>query len=763
MDREPTGTGGSTESAVAIATACAGVMIAMQVAAKATSDGLFLSTFDITSLPQMVIGASIISMGVVLGSARLMSIMGPGRLVPALFGLSSVLLIGEWLLSRYSARAAAVALFLHMSVLGLVLISGFWSVVNERFDPRTAKLSISKIGGGATFGGLVGGITAERVAATFSVTAMLPVLALMHAICGVLVYVLAQSGDGPVTQPKDEGPTRSGLAIVRERPYMRNLALLAALSTISAGLVEYVFKAHAVTTYASGEELMRFFALFYTAIGLVTFGVQTTVGRPILEKLGLANAAATLPGSIAIGSIAALVFPSLASIALARGAESVVRSSTYRSGYELFYTPVPTSAKRATKPIIDVAFKRLGDAVGGGIVALMILIIPQHVNPVLLVLAILLSPLGVWICRRLADGYVQELESSLRDRAVELDMVDLSETMTRHTVLRTIGALDVEEIRRQANLQLGAQAHELLSSMSVPAARLLNESDSNKADVAPAAARPSDPLIARITDLRSGEAERVKKALATDRPLSQAEAAHVIPLLAWDEVSDLAIDALRKVAPSIVGQLLDSMLDPQEEFTIRRRLPRVVFHAKTQRAVDGLLLGLEDKRFEVRFQCGRALAILRRKVGALVFDKHTAFGAVEREVAVDRRVWESQRLLDESSDDVDESFVDEFLRDRSRRSLQHVFTLLSLVLEPEPLQIAFRGLHTSDRTLRGTALEYLESVLPEKLRKSLWPFLEVPPESAAARKTRDEILAQLIQSNASIQLNLSELRKKHGS
>jgi hypothetical protein len=41
-----------------------------------------------------------------------------------------------------------------------------------------------------------------------------------------------------------------------------------------------------------------------------------------------------------------------------------------------------------------------------------------------------------------------------------------------------------------------------------------------------------------------------------------------------------------------------------------------------------------------------------------------------------------------------------------------VFSLLSLVLPREPLQIAFRGLQSSDRQLRGTALEYLEGVLP---------------------------------------------------
>jgi hypothetical protein len=53
-----------------------------------------------------------------------------------------------------------------------------------------------------------------------------------------------------------------------------------------------------------------------------------------------------------------------------------------------------------------------------------------------------------------------------------------------------------------------------------------------------------------------------------------------------------------------------------------------------------------------------------------------------------------------------------------------VFTLLSLVLPSDPVQVAFRGLHTDDENLRGTALEYLDGVLPPAIRTRLWPSLE---------------------------------------
>ena len=110
---------------------------------------------------------------------------------------------------------------------------------------------------------------------------------------------------------------------------------------------------------------------------------------------------------------------------------------------------------------------------------------------------------------------------------------------------------------------------------------------------------------------------------------------------------------------------------------------------------------------------------------------------VQREAAVGRPVWDSQRLLHQVDDLRPEPSSTMFVKDSASRSLAHVFTLLALVLPAEPLQIAFRGLHTDDQHLRGTALEYLEGVLPPPIRASLWPYLEDRAhrsgEDAAAR------------------------------
>jgi hypothetical protein len=103
--------------------------------------------------------------------------------------------------------------------------------------------------------------------------------------------------------------------------------------------------------------------------------------------------------------------------------------------------------------------------------------------------------------------------------------------------------------------------------------------------------------------------------------------------------------------------------------------------------------------------------------------------------------------------------MEELVTDRANQSLAHVFTVLALVLPREPLRIAYRALHTTDARLRGTALEYLELTLPRDIHNSLSPFLDGSRGDGTLR-SREEVLAELLMSNDSVLLNLSDLKRQ---
>jgi hypothetical protein len=90
---------------------------------------------------------------------------------------------------------------------------------------------------------------------------------------------------------------------------------------------------------------------------------------------------------------------------------------------------------------------------------------------------------------------------------------------------------------------------------------------------------------------------------------------------------------------------------------------------------------------------------------------------------------------------------------------EHVFNLLALVLEREPVQIAARAFTTQDPYVRGTALEYLETVLPAHLFSALQPLLSATTSMPARRRPVTDVRAELIRAGATMTMSLDELRR----
>ena len=708
------------------------------VAATAARDALFLANFEASSLPPMIIVAAMFSIALVLATSWGLRHVSPASWLPVVSGGMAVLIVADWALAASAPGLAARILFILVSGFGPMLGSGFWLIATERFDPHTAKKVFGRVAGAGTLGGILAGLGAARVAAIGDVRAMLLLLAGLGLTSAWFVRRLAKSPDqkqtadaGPATAP----PTRSGFRVLADTRYLRHVAALVLLGTVAAVFVDQAFKTQVRADLGNGPELGSFFSLYYAALSLVTFVVQTGASRYALEKFGLSVAAGTPALTFLVGGAAALLFPGLRTLVLTRAGEAVLRASIFRPGYELFYTPIAADDKRAVKPIIDVGVDRTGDIVGATVTQRLLSIPQPRQTMVLVALAMGCAGVALIIARRLTRGYTEALERSLLTRAVELDLAEVEDVTTRTTMLRAM------------------QKSGMGASVSAPC----------RPGMSPPPGRPGAAIagsdIGQIVALQSREPERVRRVLRGGR-LSAAVLPHVIPLLAWDAVSRDCIRALQSVAEERVGELVDALIDPNQPFAVRRRLARVFSVCVSQRAAEGLLLGLEDLRFEVRYRCGRSLVSIVEKNPAVKLDPARIFGYVNREIAVSREVWEKRRLLDGFEDGDDRPFLEDLVRDRASRSLAHVFTLLALVLPTEPLRIAFRGLHTDDQDLKGTALEYLDSVLPREIRDRLWSFLEERPMPGRARRPRAETLTNLLHSNESIQANLEALKRR---
>lgn len=654
--------------------------------------------------------------------------------MPFLLAASSVGFALAWLVGHGAPRITAVWVYVQTALLGPVVLSTFWSMINERFDPHTAKRTVSLITGGGNLGGVLGGALIWRAASVVEPLTVLGLLAALNALAFVGALVTgkqvrvdrAANDDSNGSHAVEESTWRA----FQSAPFLQKLACLVALGSAVSALLDYIFAAQASASFGKGAELLSFFSLFWLGVGAVSFFLQLAFGRVLLEKLGLAVNIAILPGIIVLGGAFGLAIPGLASASLLRGAEAVQRNTLFRTAYELLYTPISESRKRATKAVIDIGFDRLGTVIGSGLVLLTLHTFPRLQQSVLLGAVVTLALLTLPLTQRLHVGYVETLKQGLQAAADRLPPTAEELRSSNQPDPRPQQQERDQLIESVERFQPGGLGALLEAQQAEPAPTALPNS----------AAFPREALTT-VQRLMSANDEHVTQALTRLEGRGPGVAC-AIQLLAHPRHQRQALTRLSELAPVITGQLLDALLDAESDFIIRRRIPRALCTCPTQRVVDGLLLGIADQRFEVRYTCGRVLLKLTELNPQLVISLEKATDAIRLEIDSGKRVAESATFEDDSTSVEESKLVAGLVRDRVSRSLEHVFAILSLLLEREPLRLAFRALHDDDVQYRGTALEYLETVLPPELRELIWTSLGGAAPLGVARPAQD-LLADL--------------------
>jgi AAA family ATP:ADP antiporter len=664
---------------VALAALCVAVLVGQHVAARASRDALFLSTFDASSLPSAMLVAALVGLVTVFGTAQAMARFGPGRVVPLLLVLSGVIHLVEWRLLAASPRAAVVLVYLHVSIAGGVLVSGFWSIVNERFDPHVLRKIAGVLSAGAASGGLLGGLAARVFVTSHGFGAMLGALGATALVAGAGSFRLARgSASAPVPAERELTPSGTGAT---SGSYLGKMAALVALVGLSSAVVDFAFKTQISSELRSGPELVRFFALFYMVVSVVSVLFQLTLSRFMLSSLGLGAALAALPATVAALGLVGIAVPGAVVLSLLRGSGVVLESSLFRAAYEPLYAPLPLREKRSKKSLIDVACDRIGEVFGSGAILGAAAVAPALGLRAGLGVAVLASLVAVWLSHRLKEGYVAELAHSLKSGRLNLVEDPHGDKTTRLTLSQTQLELDRDALLRQIEeLRAGTLPLSLPSAASERAMAFL-----------------------------SGDHERVVQALRAG-PLEPELVSLVIPLLEDDHTAEAAVDALRAVAVRVPGQLVDALLDPALPQKLRRRLPRVLRSAPHPRAVRGLAEALLDPEREIRLRAALALRDLAEQHQELRPPQRLLLQAAQRELEAD-----------------------------PDRAYEIVFMLLSLSLESEALDLAQRALGSGDPKQRGTALEYLEQVIPEPIRSGIWPYLQAgrPLSKSPARRAAD--------------------------
>jgi AAA family ATP:ADP antiporter len=474
----------------------------------------FISDLGSENLPYVQFGAGIVIGFIMQGYSKVTSLMPRKWVIPGAQLGAAGLLVLFWFLLQGGQSWVSVLLYLFGLILGILLVSQFWTLANEIYDPRQAKRLFGFIGGGSALGGILGS-TILQFARQFGTTNLLLVSAVLLLICvTVVLAVLATRKDVSlegVTSTGEEKGVKSGEAfrLLRGSRHLQLIALVISFAAIGAAIIEQQLNmsvdeqsraeieaarpqfeaalaaefAEASAKGASAADLEKIRTdkedalkksvrdAITTRLGqvqlwlsIISLIVQVWLTSRIQRYLGIGFALMVLPVSLGLTGFIILATGAYASTWLARIADTSLRYSIDKTTREILFLPLPSELKLQAKPFVDVTVDRFSKGLGA--LLLLILIKPWGFSLNWRQLSYAsLTLCALWVFGAIAAkrGYVKAFRRSLDQRDVaaadvRIQAADLSTVETLIAELahpdekRVLYAIDILESLEKRNL-----------------------------------------------------------------------------------------------------------------------------------------------------------------------------------------------------------------------------------------------------------------------------------------------------------------------
>ena len=367
---------------------------------------------------------------------------------------------------------SAISVYLFRLILGVLLISQFWTLANDVYDPRQAKRFFGFIGGGAALGGLTASLLVRQTVEVFGFNNLLLVSAGLLVGCMFIVTaVLARSKDvglkGIAAAGEEKGVAwNQALRMLRESTHLKVIAIVIGLAAMGAALIDQQLSMAAEESAGAGETegisaLLATVQLYTSFIGFV---IQVWLTARIHRYLGIGVALLLLPISLGGTAVAMLLSGALWSSMLARTVDTSLRYSVDKTTREILYMPLPSELKYRVKPLVDVTVDRLSKSAVN--VLILVLIKPWGLGlswPRLSFASLAILVLWVFMSIQARKGYLEAFRRSIAQRDVRpaemrLDVADLStvetlvEELAHPDESRVLYAIDVLESLDKRNL-----------------------------------------------------------------------------------------------------------------------------------------------------------------------------------------------------------------------------------------------------------------------------------------------------------------------
>jgi AAA family ATP:ADP antiporter len=444
------------------------VMTAYNIVRPATRSQV-ITAFGAENLPYVQLAAGVLIGGWMhIYTRSLARIPRIGPVSATQLGEVLILLV-FWVLFQTGGAWVSVAFYMLGLVLGVLLISQFWTFANELYDARQAKRVFGFIGGGSVLGGATGAGIAALAVRAVGTTNLVLLSAAILTFCLFLVSAIARKHDlkASVGSLRDEiVGTGDAIRLLRSSRHLRIIALVIGFAAMGSTIIDQQLNmaAAAIKGAGSTDEITAFLGQVTFYLSLAGFFIQVALTSRI-QAFGLGFALLILPVGLGVTATIMLFNAALWAPAVARGLDSALRYTVDKTTREILFLPLPTELKYPAKPFVDVTVDRFARSVAA--LLLLVLIKPwglgldwQRLGYASLTIT------GLWIVVALnaRREYLATFRRGLETLSVEPasigpgDLQDaatletLVEELSEHDEARVLHAIDMLETLDKRNL-----------------------------------------------------------------------------------------------------------------------------------------------------------------------------------------------------------------------------------------------------------------------------------------------------------------------
>jgi len=263
--------------------------------------------------------------------------------------------------------------FIWVSVYNLFVVSIFWQMNVDLFDPEQGKRLFGFIAAGATIGAIVGSTltaslpnypTALLIGAAVLLEIAVFAVGRLSRLSPALNRAAAANEDRAVG-----GGVLSGITHAFRSPYLVNVSLFILLFALSSTFLYFEQAGIVSRSFSDRAAQTAFFARIDQVVNALTLVMQLFVTGRMMVWVGVALALGFLPLLTLLGFGVLALMPGLGTIAVFQVLRRAADYGIARPSREVLFTVVPREDRYKAKAFIDTFVYRLGDQLGAWSVA----------------------------------------------------------------------------------------------------------------------------------------------------------------------------------------------------------------------------------------------------------------------------------------------------------------------------------------------------------------------------------------------------------